>query len=81
MLSAVLEDNNDAIQFYKNRGWRHVQEDVVFGKEFYEHSIWDTHSLGPFLPTANVKTNLDLLLRILSAPKTGWSSNNNPPRR
>lgn len=32
----VLEDNTEAIQFYKNRGWRHAQEDVVFAKEFYK---------------------------------------------
>ncbi len=32
----VLEENTEAIQFYKNRGWRHAQEDVVFAKEFYQ---------------------------------------------
>lgn len=30
----VLDDNTEAIQFYKNRGWRHVKEDIVFAKEF-----------------------------------------------
>lgn len=30
----VLDDNTEAIQFYKNRGWRHVKEDLVFAKEF-----------------------------------------------
>lgn len=30
----VLDDNTEAIQFYANRGWHHVQEDLVFAKEF-----------------------------------------------
>lgn len=32
----VLDDNTEAIHFYKNKGWRHAAEDVVFVKEFYE---------------------------------------------
>ncbi|MDP2777577.1 MAG: GNAT family N-acetyltransferase, partial [Anaerolineales bacterium] len=31
----VLDDNTEAIQFYKNRGWQHVKADLVFAKEFY----------------------------------------------
>ncbi|MCQ3937963.1 MAG: GNAT family N-acetyltransferase [Chloroflexi bacterium] len=31
----VLDDNEEAMQFYKNKGWRHAVEDVVFVKEFY----------------------------------------------
>ncbi|MDP1716166.1 MAG: GNAT family N-acetyltransferase [Anaerolineales bacterium] len=31
----VLDDNAEAIQFYKNRGWQHVKADLVFAKEFY----------------------------------------------
>lgn len=30
----VLEDNAEAIQFYANRGWHHVHDDLVFAKEF-----------------------------------------------
>jgi ribosomal protein S18 acetylase RimI-like enzyme len=30
----VFGDNTEAIQFYKNRGWREQTEDIVFGKEF-----------------------------------------------
>ena len=32
----VLDDNTEAIQFYKNKGWRHAIEDEVFVKEFYK---------------------------------------------
>ena len=32
----VLDDNAEAIEFYKNQGWRHATEDVVFAKEFYK---------------------------------------------
>jgi ribosomal protein S18 acetylase RimI-like enzyme len=35
-LMHVLDDNTEAIQFYKNQGWRHATEDVVFVKEFFE---------------------------------------------
>ncbi len=31
----VLDDNTEAIEFYKNQGWRHATEDVVFAKEFH----------------------------------------------
>lgn len=31
----VLDDNEEAMQFYRNKGWRHAVEDVVFVKEFY----------------------------------------------
>lgn len=31
----VLDDNTEAIEFYKHRGWRHATEDVVFSKEFF----------------------------------------------
>ena len=34
-LMHVLDDNTEAIQFYKNKGWRHAAEDVVFVKEFF----------------------------------------------
>lgn len=34
-LMHVLDDNTEAIQFYKNKGWRHATEDVVFVKEFF----------------------------------------------
>lgn len=34
-LLLVLEDNGEAIQFYKNQGWRRASEDVVFMKEFF----------------------------------------------
>jgi len=34
-LMHVLDDNTEAIQFYKNKGWRHAMEDVVFVKEFF----------------------------------------------
>ena len=30
----VFADNERAIQFYENRGWREMKEDLVFGKEF-----------------------------------------------
>lgn len=30
----ILEDNTEAIQFYKNHGWRHIKEDLLFVKEF-----------------------------------------------
>lgn len=30
----VLSYNEHAIQFYENRGWREMKEDLVFGKEF-----------------------------------------------
>jgi ribosomal protein S18 acetylase RimI-like enzyme len=30
----TFADNHDAIGFYKNRGWRHQAEDIIFGKEF-----------------------------------------------
>jgi ribosomal protein S18 acetylase RimI-like enzyme len=30
----VFEDNTQAIQFYKNHGWHHQPEDLVFAKEF-----------------------------------------------
>jgi ribosomal protein S18 acetylase RimI-like enzyme len=30
----VIEDNENAIQFYENRGWREMKEDRIFGKEF-----------------------------------------------
>lgn len=30
----VLGDNTGAMDFYKHRGWRHMKEDVIFGKEF-----------------------------------------------
>lgn len=30
----VLEDNQEAMDFYKNKGWRHATEDMVFVKEF-----------------------------------------------
>lgn len=33
-LLMVLEDNTEAMQFYKHQGWRHAAEDVVFVKEF-----------------------------------------------
>jgi ribosomal protein S18 acetylase RimI-like enzyme len=26
--------NTEAIRFYKERGWRHMEEDIIFGKEF-----------------------------------------------
>ena len=35
-LMHVLDDNTEAIQFYKNKGWRHATEDVVFVKEFFK---------------------------------------------
>ncbi len=35
-LMHVLDDNTEAIEFYKNQGWRHATEDVVFVKEFFE---------------------------------------------
>jgi len=34
-LMHVLDDNTEAIQFYKNQGWRHATEDIVFVKEFF----------------------------------------------
>jgi N-acetylglutamate synthase len=30
----AFADNMDAIQFYKQRGWRHMEDTVIFGKEF-----------------------------------------------
>jgi ribosomal protein S18 acetylase RimI-like enzyme len=30
----VVTDNENAIQFYENRGWREMKEDRIFGKEF-----------------------------------------------
>ncbi len=30
----VVADNEHAIQFYENRGWREMKEDRIFGKEF-----------------------------------------------
>jgi len=30
----VFAENKNAIQFYNNRGWREMKEDLVFGKEF-----------------------------------------------
>ena len=30
----VVADNENAIQFYENRGWREMKEDRIFGKEF-----------------------------------------------
>lgn len=30
----VFVDNTDAIEFYKNHGWNHQPEDLVFAKEF-----------------------------------------------
>ena len=35
-LMHVLDENTEAIQFYKNMGWRHAAEDVVFVKEFFQ---------------------------------------------
>lgn len=35
-LMHVLDDNTEAIEFYKKQGWRHAKEDVVFVKEFFE---------------------------------------------
>lgn len=35
-LMHVLDDNTEAIQFYKNQGWRHATEDIVFVKEFFK---------------------------------------------
>ncbi len=29
----VFADNQEAVQFYRNRGWREQTEDIVFGKE------------------------------------------------
>lgn len=29
----VFADNTEAVQFYKDRGWREQTEDIVFGKE------------------------------------------------
>ena len=34
-LMHVLDDNAEAIEFYKNQGWRHATEDIVFVKEFF----------------------------------------------
>lgn len=33
-LMHALDDNAEAIEFYKKRGWRHAKEDIVFVKEF-----------------------------------------------
>jgi ribosomal protein S18 acetylase RimI-like enzyme len=30
----VVAENENAIQFYENRGWREMKEDRIFGKEF-----------------------------------------------
>jgi ribosomal protein S18 acetylase RimI-like enzyme len=30
----VVAENEHAIQFYENRGWREMKEDRIFGKEF-----------------------------------------------
>jgi N-acetylglutamate synthase len=30
----VFADNENAIEFYKNKGWHHQPEDLVFAKEF-----------------------------------------------
>jgi ribosomal protein S18 acetylase RimI-like enzyme len=30
----TFADNTEAIRFYKERGWRHMEEDIIFGKEF-----------------------------------------------
>jgi len=30
----AFNDNAEAIRFYKQRGWRHMEEDIIFGKEF-----------------------------------------------
>ena len=30
----VFADNERAVQFYENRGWREMREDRIFGKEF-----------------------------------------------
>jgi ribosomal protein S18 acetylase RimI-like enzyme len=30
----VFADNTEAVQFYRNLGWREQKEDIVFGKEF-----------------------------------------------
>jgi ribosomal protein S18 acetylase RimI-like enzyme len=30
----VVADNENAIQFYENHGWREMKEDRIFGKEF-----------------------------------------------
>ena len=35
-LMHVLDDNTEAIEFYKNQGWHHAVEDIVFVKEFYK---------------------------------------------
>lgn len=29
----AFADNMNAIRFYKGRGWRHMEEDIIFGKE------------------------------------------------
>ncbi|MDP1547640.1 MAG: GNAT family N-acetyltransferase [Anaerolineales bacterium] len=31
----VFADNSEAIQFYRERGWREQKEDIVFSKEFF----------------------------------------------
>lgn len=33
-LLLVFADNTEAIDFYKNQGWHHQPEDLVFAKEF-----------------------------------------------
>ncbi|MEK6754267.1 MAG: GNAT family N-acetyltransferase [Chloroflexota bacterium] len=33
-LMHALDDNTEAIEFYKKRGWHHAKEDIVFVKEF-----------------------------------------------
>lgn len=30
----TFAENTEAIHFYKERGWRHQAEDIIFGKEF-----------------------------------------------
>jgi len=32
-LMVVLRDNTPAMQLYKSRGWRHIEDDFVFAKE------------------------------------------------
>ena len=34
VLMIVLSDNQLAMQLYKKQGWRHLEEDLVFAKEF-----------------------------------------------
>lgn len=30
----AFADNTEAIHFYKQRGWRHMEDTIIFGKEF-----------------------------------------------